>query len=143
MADINSVVISGRLTRDPESRDTSSTPITRMCVAVNDRRRNQQTGEWEDYANFIDVASFGHTAEFVAQDLRKGDAVTVEGRLHWSSWEHDGQKKSKVEVTATNIVYARKAPNGAHPMTQEQLQTYVDSAARAAQSGAYDDELPF
>lgn len=142
MADINKVVISGRLTRDPERRDTAMTAITRLCVAVNDRVKRGD--KWEDYANFIDVACFGHTAEFAAQDLRKGDAVTVEGRLHWSSWEHDGQKKSKVEVNATNIVHARTSSNYApRPMTQAQLQTYVNDAARDATGDAYGDEIEF
>lgn len=142
MADINKVVISGRLTRDPERRDTATTPITHLCVAVNDRVKRGD--KWEDYANFIDVAAFGRLAEFAAQDLRRGDAVTVEGRLHWSSWEADGHKKSKVEVNATNIVYARTSSNYApRPMTQAQLQTYVNDAARDAQGDAYGDEIEF
>ena len=133
MADINAVVISGRLTRDPESRDTSSTPITRMCVAVNDRRRNQQTGEWEDYANFFDVVAFGKIAEFAAQDLHKGDAVTVDGKLLWSSWEAEGKKKSKVEINAAVLSYARSAAQGApRPTTRSALA-----------EATYDEELPF
>ena len=61
---INRVIISGNLTRDPELRSTASgLPVLGFGVAVNDRRKNQQTGEWEDYPNFIDCTMFGARAE--------------------------------------------------------------------------------
>ena len=96
---INRVIISGNLTRDPEIRRTQSgMAIMAIGVAVNDRRRNSQTGEWEDYPNFIDCKMFGTRAESVANYLHKGSKVCIEGKLRYSTWERDGQKRSKVEV---------------------------------------------
>ncbi len=93
---INRAIISGNLTRDPELRRTQSgMAIMSFGVAVNDRRRNSQTGEWEDYANFIDCTMFGNRAESLANILAKGMKVAIEGKLRWSQWERDGQKRSK------------------------------------------------
>lgn len=70
---INRVIISGNLTRDPELRSTASgMPVLGFGVAVNDRRRNPQTQEWEDYPNFIDCTMFGARAESVSRFLSKG-----------------------------------------------------------------------
>ena len=77
---INRVIISGNLTRDPETRQTASgMPVLGFGVAVNDRRRNQQTGEWEDYPNFIDCTMFGARAQAVSKFLSKGSKVAIEG----------------------------------------------------------------
>ena len=85
---INRVIISGNLTRDPELRRTQSgMAIMSFGVAVNDRRRNQQTGEWEDYANFVDCTMFGNRAESLSNYLSKGTKVAIEGKLRWSQWE--------------------------------------------------------
>ena len=101
---INKVVISGNLTRDPELRSTASgMPVMGFGVAVNDRRKNQQTGEWEDYANFIDCTMFGNRAQSISRYLSKGTKVVVEGKLRWSQWERDGQKRSKIEVIVDDI----------------------------------------
>ena len=73
---VNRVAISGNLTRDPELRSTQSgMHILNFGIAVNDRRRNNATGEWEDYANFIDCVLFGNRAEWLARDLHKGKKV--------------------------------------------------------------------
>lgn len=105
---INRVVISGNLTRDPELRSSQSgTNILTFGMAVNDRRRNPQTGEWEDYANFVDCVLFGNRAEWLARDLHKGKKVFVEGKLRYSTWERDGQRRSKLEVVADDIDYDR------------------------------------
>lgn len=105
---INRVAISGNLTRDPEVRVTQSgSSILTFGMAVNDRRRNGQTGEWEDYANFVDCVLFGSRAEWLARDLHKGKKVFVEGRLSYSSWERDGQRRSKLEVVINDIDYDR------------------------------------
>ena len=94
---INRVIISGNLTRDPELRSTASgLPVLGFGVAVNDRRKNQQTGEWEDYPNFIDCTMFGARAESLSRYLDKGAKVSIEGKLRWSQWERDGQKRSKL-----------------------------------------------
>lgn len=96
---INRVNISGNLTRDPELRvTTNGTQVLSFGVAVNDRRRNPQTGEWEDYPNFVDCTMFGTRAEAVKRYLSKGSKIAIEGKLRYSSWEKDGERRSKIEV---------------------------------------------
>ena len=116
---INKVMITGNLTRDAELRTTpSGTAILNVGVAVNDRRRNSQTGDWEDYANFVDCTMFGKRAEALNQYLTKGTKVAIEGRLHYSSWEdrNTGQKRSKLDVTIDEIEFmsSRNAGNGGY-----------------------------
>ena len=101
---INVVNISGNLTRDSEiRRTTGGTAILGFGVAVNDRRKNQQTGEWEDYPNFIDCTMFGTRAEKLAGMLTKGTKVCILGKLRYMSWEKDGQKHSKVDIIANDV----------------------------------------
>ena len=103
---INRVIISGNLTRDPELRRTQTgMAIMSFGVAVNDRRRNPQTGEWEDYANFVDCTMFGNRAESLSNFLSKGTKVAIEGKLRWSQWERDGQKRSKLEVIVDELEF--------------------------------------
>ena len=111
---INRVLISGNLTRDPELRQTGGgTQVLSFGVAVNDRRRNPQTGEWEDYPNFIDCTMFGARAEALSRYLSKGTKVAIEGKLRWSQWERDGQKRSKIEVVVDEIEFmSRGGGNG-------------------------------
>ena len=126
---INRACISGNLTRDPEVRRTQGgMAIMTFGVAVNDRRKNQQTGEWEDYANFIDCTMFGSRAESVANHISKGSKVSVEGKLRWSQWERDGQKRSKIEVIVDEIEFMSKA----QPQPKQQQG-----------AGLYDDDCPF
>lgn len=110
---INRVNISGNLTRDPELRATASgTQVLSFGVAVNDRRRNPQTGEWEDYPNFVDCTMFGTRAEAVSRYLSKGSKVAIEGRLRYSSWERDGQRRSKLEVIVDEIEFMSRGQQG-------------------------------
>ncbi len=103
---INRVIISGNLTRDPELRQTQSgISVLGFGVAVNDRRKNQQTGEWEDYPNFIDCTMFGTRASSLANYLSKGTKVAIEGKLRWSQWEREGQKRSKIEVIVDELEF--------------------------------------
>ena len=114
---INTCTISGNLTRDPELRATASgTEILGFSVAVNDRRRKPQTGEWEDHPNYIDCTMFGSRASALANILHKGSGVTVQGKLRWSQWERDGQKRSKIEVVVDEIALHDK--KGAAPAGQ-------------------------
>ena len=102
---INRVIISGNLTRDPELRSTQSgMDVMSFGVAVNDRRRNPQTNEWEDYPNFVDCTMFGNRARSLHQYLSKGTKVAIEGKLRWSQWEREGQKRSKIEVIVDESV---------------------------------------
>lgn len=114
---INRVNITGNLTRDPELRQSASgTQVLSFGVAVNDRRKNQQTGEWEDYPNFIDCTLFGKRAESLSRFLRKGMLVAVEGKLHWSSWEKDGQKRTKVDVNVDDVIMMQRSEESRPPM---------------------------
>lgn len=126
---INRVVISGNLTRDPEARSTASgMTVLNMGVAVNDRTKNAQTGEWEDRPNFIDCVMFGTRAESVSRFLAKGSKVLIEGKLRWSSWEKDGQKRNKVEVIIDDIEFTGEK---------------VSRSDAPAQQEHYDEDCPF
>lgn len=134
---INRVIITGNLTRDPEVRSTQSgMSIMRLGVAVNDRRKNNQTGEWEDVPNFIDCVMFGTRAENVSRYLRKGSKVAIEGKLRWSSWEDkQGGKRSKIEVVVDDLEFmSRDGGDGKQPAPA--------NAAPAADAYAQED-IPF
>ena len=140
---INRVNITGNLTRDPELRSTGSgMAVLKMGVAVNDRRKNQQTGEWEDAPNFIDVVMFGTRAESVSRFLSKGSKVAIEGKLRWSSWEDKttGAKRSKVEVVADDIEFMSSREGGSGGGARE----YAAPAASAPEaSPVIEDDIPF
>lgn len=107
---INKATITGNITRDPELRQTQGgTSILSIGVAVNDRRKNQQTGEWEDYPNFIDCKLFGNRATGVAPHLQKGMKVAIEGKLNQSRWQaDDGTNRSKIEIIVDEIEFMAK-----------------------------------
>lgn len=128
---INRVVVSGNLTRDPELRATpGGTQVLGFGVAVNDRRRNQRTGEWEDYPNFIDCTMFGNRAEALSRILRKGMKVAIEGKLRYSSWEdkNGGGRRSKVEIIPDEVVLMSQNPNGQQAPQQYTPQGYQQQA---------------
>lgn len=132
---INKVFISGNLTRDCELRSTASgTAVLGFGVAVNDRRRNPQTGEWEDYPNYIDCTVFGARAESLSRMLAKGAKVAVEGKLRYSSWERDGQRRSKVEVVAEEIELMQRRDGSQAGSRREPA--YVEATP-------YDEDIPF
>lgn len=145
---INKVVISGCLTRDPELRSTQGgMEILALGVAVNDRRKNQQTGEWEDYPNFVDCTVFGNRADALNKFLRKGMKVAIEGKLRWSQWERDGRKRSKIEVIVDEIEFMTSRGDGQHgaaPQTASAPHPYQPPiAAPVADASVYDDNIPF
>ncbi len=144
---INRVVISGNLTRDPELRSTASgMPVLGFGVAVNDRRRNQQTGEWEDYPNFIDCTMFGARAEAVSRFLNKGSKVAIEGKLRYSQWERDGQRRSKIEVIVDEIEFLSARNSSAAPAQTAQPSMAAAPAPVAApvvDASVYDEDIPF
>lgn len=111
---INKVIITGNLTRDPELRSTASgMNVLKIGVAVNDRRKNQSTGEWEEVPNFVDVTVFGNRAEPLSRFLSKGAKVAIEGKLRWSQWENpQGEKRSKLEVVADEIEFMSSRDGG-------------------------------
>jgi len=102
MADINHVVLVGRLTRDAELKYTASgQAVCKFSIAVNRRRKNGD--QWEDEANFFDVVLWGRQGEALNQYLSKGKSVGVDGELRQDRWQQDGQNRSKVEIVANNI----------------------------------------
>ena len=102
---INRVNISGHLTRDPELRMTpKGTQVLSFGIAVNDRRLNRETNQWEDYPNFVECTMFGTRAEAVSRIVRKGMKVSIDGKLRFNQWEtKDGQKRSSTEVKVEEI----------------------------------------
>ena len=102
MADINHVVLVGRLTRDAELKyTTSGQAVCKFSIAVNRRRKNGD--QWEDEANFFDVVLWGRQGESLNQYLLKGKSVGVDGELRQDRWQQEGQNRSKVEIVANNI----------------------------------------
>jgi single-strand DNA-binding protein len=150
---INRVVLTGNLTRDPELRSTpGGLAICKLGIAVNTRRKNNATGDWEEKANFFRVTVFGRQAESCSQYLSKGRPVAIDGRLEWSTWENEGQKRESVDIIADNVQFLGgrdDAGNG----------NGFSSSVRAAESdvpidtgdfetapvaaGGSDDDIPF
>ena len=103
---INRVVLTGNLTRDPEVRSTpNGLSICKLGIACNTRKKNSSTGSWEEKANFFRVTVFGTQAENCGQYLRKGRPVAIDGRLEWSSWESDGQKRESIDIIADSVQF--------------------------------------
>ena len=146
---INRVNITGNLTRDPELRATAGgTQVLSFGVAVNDRRRNPQTGEWEDYPNFVDCTMFGTRAEAVSRFLAKGNKVAIEGKLRYSSWEKDGEHRSKLEVIVDEIEFmSRRDEQGGAVINTPAPAPVRPAAPRKAVPVAavevYDEDIPF
>jgi single-strand DNA-binding protein len=102
MADINRVVLVGRLTRDAELKYTATgQAVCKFSVAVNRRRKNGD--QWEEEANYFDIVLWGRSGESLNQYLLKGKAVGIDGELRQDRWQQDGQNRSKVEIVASNI----------------------------------------
>ena len=140
---INRVAISGNLTRAAELRTTQSgMSILDFGVAVNDRRKNQQTGEWEDYPNFVDCTMFGTRAEKLQPYLAKGTKVALEGKLRYSSWESNGQRRSKLSVIVDDLEFMSSrrddAGFGYAPQPVQAPAPVIDAAA-----SVYDEDIPF
>lgn len=140
---INRVAISGNLTRDAELRTTQSgMSILDFGVAVNDRRRNQQTGEWDDCPNFVDCTVFGARAEKLQPYLTKGSKVALEGKLRYSSWESGGQRRSKLGVVVDDLEFMSSrrddAGSGHAPRPVPEAGPAIDAAA-----SVYDEDIPF
>lgn len=140
---INRVAISGNLTRDAELRTTQSgMSILDFGVAVNDRRKNQHTGEWEDWPNFVDCIMFGARAEKLQPYLAKGSKVALEGKLRYSSWESGGQRRSKLGVIVDDLEFMSSrrdhAGSGYAPRPVLEADPAIDAAA-----SVYDEDIPF
>ena len=101
---INTVVIAGRTTKDPEIKVTpSGTAVLSLSLAVNDTKKNAQ-GEWEDVVDFFDCKVFGKRAESLAQYIPKGSKLTINGRLHQDRWQaQDGTNRSSVSIIVQDL----------------------------------------
>lgn len=149
---INRVSISGNLTRDGELRTTpGGTDVLSLGVAVNDRAKNQQTGQWEDRPNFVDCVMFGNRAQSLAPYLSKGAKVAIEGKLRWSQWEKDGAKRSKLEVIVDEIEFVgirdqapqQQAPAPAMRPAPSYSQQRMAGMPQPKAPSLYDEDLPF
>lgn len=105
----NQVVLMGNLTRDPEVRATSGgQSVCRFSLALN-RQWKDQSGQPQEAVDYIDIVAWGALGDRVAQYCQKGKPVLVNGRISSSSWEQDGQKRTKVEVVAQDVTFLGSA----------------------------------
>jgi single-strand DNA-binding protein len=104
---INRVVLTGNLTRDPELRATSSgTPVCSLRLACNGRRKNNDTNQWEDQPNYFDITVWGAQGENCHRYLSKGRGVAIDGRLQWREFtDKDGNKRQAVDIVAENVQF--------------------------------------
>ena len=101
---VNRVFLMGNLTRDVELKRAGDTPLAVFGIAVNRKFKTRDGAKKED-VTFVDCEAWGRTAEVMAEHLRKGSPVFVEGRLKLSTWEQDGQKRSKLTVTVETFQF--------------------------------------
>ncbi len=137
MSDINTVTLTGRLVRDPELRSTNSgTSVANTALAVERFRKDQ-----ENDVSFVDLTIWGNFAELVAKKARKGDSVTIEGRLNQEKWQTtEGENRSKLVVVVNSLVgecMFRKADGSDTPAAAE------PQDVPAATPAASDDDIPF
>jgi len=112
MASLNKVLLIGNLTRDPELKYTpQGTAVCDFSIALNEKFKGKD-GSWQEKVHYIDIAAWGRTAEVCGEYLKKGRPVFVEGRLNQDRWEQDGQKRSKIRVTADRVQFLG-GPQGA------------------------------
>jgi single-strand DNA-binding protein len=102
---INRVVITGNLTRDPELRSLpSGMSVCSLRIACNTRRKSS-SGEWEDKPNYFDVTVWGAQGENCARYLARGRPVAIDGRLEWREWERDGQRRQAIDIIADSVQF--------------------------------------
>lgn len=127
-SDINRVNITGHIKRDAEKRVLpTGTPVVEFTVVVYDHR--MQGGEWKDVAGYYECRYFGKRAESLLEHghLLDGAPIAIEGKLRQSSWEKDGQKRSKVIIVVDDVSIPRRwdEPKASEPKSQVQGETYV------------------
>ena len=150
-SNINRVIITGNLTRDPEVRSLpSGTSVCKLRVAVNSRRKDSASGEWVDKPNYFDVTVWGAQGENCATYLAKGRPVAIDGRLDWREWEakDGGGKRQSVEIIAESVQFlgSRDGSGGGGNGFANQSDVPADTSdfqqPQAAGVGAADD-IPF
>jgi single-strand DNA-binding protein len=142
---MNVVVITGNLTKDPELRYTGGgTAVTEIRVAVNGRRKDGTSGEWVDKPNFFNVTVFGGRAEAIVHHLCKGSGIGIEGRLDWQEWDaSDGSgKRQAVKIIANNTQFlgGKSKDDGAAGAT---VPPEEDRQPAAVGAGSGDEDIPF
>jgi single-strand DNA-binding protein len=149
-SNINVVVVTGNLTRDPELRSTGSgTSVCSLRIAVNTRRKGSD-GNWEDKPNYFDVTVWGAQGENCANYLSKGRPVAIEGRLEWREWEtKEGQKRQNVEIIANSVQFLGSRDgsggggNGNGFTPQSDVPADTSDFEGAGVSGGSEDDIPF
>jgi single-strand DNA-binding protein len=144
---INRVIVTGNLTRDPELRSTpGGTSVCSLRVAVNSRRRDND--QWVDKPNYFDVTVWGAQGENCAQYLAKGRPVAVDGRLNWREWEaQDGSKRQAVDIIADSVQFLGSREggqvNGGQGAQESDLPADTSDFAEATVGGGSDNDIPF
>lgn len=151
MANFNKVILAGNLTRDPELRYTpKGTAIADLGLAIN-RSWKTETGEAKEEVTFVDVAAYGRTAEVIAQYLKKGRPLLIEGRLKLDQWDdkQSGQKRSKLRVVCDTFQFldsGRPTEGGAADAPRGRSAAAKSGAAEPAETESAppeDDDVPF
>jgi single-strand DNA-binding protein len=150
---INRVVLTGNLTRDPDVRSTGGgLAVCKLGIACNTRKKNGQTGDWEEKANFFRVTVFGRQAESCGQYLKKGRPVAIDGRLEWSQYEVEGQKRESVDIIADSVQFlggrddagnGNGFSSGARATESDIPIDTGDFEAQPVGAGVADDDIPF
>ncbi len=147
---INRVILTGNLTRDPELRSTpSGTSVCSLRLAVNSRRKDS-SGEWIDKPNYFDITVWGAQGENCSNYLSKGRPVAVDGRLEWREWEaKDGSKRQSVEVIADSVQFLGSRDGGGGGGNDNGFAATSDVPADtsdfegAGVGGGNDEDIPF
>jgi single-strand DNA-binding protein len=141
MADINQVILIGRLTRDVELKYTNTGfAIANLSLAVN--RRVKKDDAWQDEGNFFNCVLIGKRAEALAQYLVKGKQIGIQGELRQNRWEQDGQPRSRVEIFVNDIqLLGGRGTDAGIRSTAEQSGQY--SSADIPRADDFDDDIPF
>jgi single-strand DNA-binding protein len=131
----NQVILMGNLTRDPELKAIpSGQSVCSFSLALNRSYKDQQSGEWKEATDYVDVTAWGPLAERIAQYCQKGKQVLVNGRIQSRSWEQDGQKRTKVEVLAQDVTFLGAKDGAGNSGGGDDGGGYDQSSAPAAKS---------
>lgn len=142
---INRVVLTGNLTKDPELRSTKGgTAVCSLRIASNTRRKDQATGEWTDKPNYFDVTIWGAQGENTARFMSKGRGVAIDGRLEWREWQaQDGSKRQSVEIVADSVQFLSDGTQqNAAPKSDVPVDDDFPPMSAAGPPGG-DDDIPF
>lgn len=148
MQNVNVVVITGNLTRDPELRAVGQSSVCKLRIAVNTRRKDGQSGEWVDKPNYFDVDVWGKQGENCATYLAKGRPCAIQGRLDWREWEAEGGgKRQAVSIVAESVQFlGSRDGQGQAPQSDVPADTAGVGAgpgpSPVGPAGA-DDDIPF